>query len=328
MENNGNACAVTNNCPMMQWCPIFMGDSTADDINLLDTKQNGGRVKNVYDVQDKDEQRRLAIQLGLTRESDVRNLKMLTEGKDKIAVMDIGCNNGKWLRDRLSRIGKVCNAVVGVELNAEMKDSAAEVFPEMVFVNADAEKDTFSEILYKTIPAEQKFDVIVLSMVLLHTQEMKKVLRNVYKFLKDDGYLYIRDMDDGLALSYPDSEGIVKRMLSISHNVRYTGNRHSGREIYTALKQTGYSYIRQLGDVVDVTTKPEGLDDYEYREYLYTTNFQYIKGDLELAYRDDSTKYANDLKWFNKAYEDLHEKFHNTDYYYKMGTIVYCARKK
>jgi ubiquinone/menaquinone biosynthesis C-methylase UbiE len=309
-----------------EWCQLFMCDE-----NITEAETNvhieKNRVKNVYDVQDTDEQRRLAVQMSVTRQIDVKNLKEISKTKHGVInVLDIGCNNGSWLRDRLIHANIRCCAV-GVDIDQGMQTVAKEIFPEMKYVCADAESTTFVEDLYKEIPQTEQFDIVILSMVLLHMQNVEQVLRNIKRILKVDGTVYIRDMDDTLTLSYPDSEGLVRSMLEISDRVPYTGNRHSGCEIYTKLKRVGFTKVQVLNDIVDVTTIPKDLEEYDYREALFTINFQYVKGDLNIAYTKDKGTYAKDQRWMLENYEELHDKFHEIDYYYRMGLTTYIVQK-
>lgn len=308
---------------MPEWCNLFTGNPDSTIEHNADIPE---RIKNTYNVLDTEERARLRTQLGLTRQSDVKTLLEITKNLDEVNVLDIGCNDAAWIRDRISHLKKPCR-VVGVEIDADMSEISHVTFPEMLAVCADAEQDDFVNVLHEKVPQDVKFDVITLSMILLHAKNAGKILRNVQALLKQDGYLYIRDMDDGLTVSSPDSDGIVKRMLEISDRVPYTGCRHNGAELYTMLKRCGYTRIKAIPDCVDVTIKIPGVTEYDVREHLFVTNFNYVKGDTDLAYVADPQKYSEDCDYVHSNYEKLHQKFHETDYYYRMGTVVFTAQK-
>lgn len=309
---------------MPEWCNLFKGTSENVDEDIL-TDDVSERIKNTYNVLDTEERARLRTQLGLTRQADVKTLKELTQGLTEVNVLDIGCNDAAWIRDRVKHLNKPCR-VVGVEIDPAMSNISNVTFPEMLAICADAESDDFVNVLHKKVPDDVKFDVITLSMILLHAKDAGKILRNMRTLLKPDGYLYIRDMNDGLTVSSPDPEGIVKRMLEISERVPFTGCRHNGAEIYTMLKQCGYTRIKSVPDSVDVTLELPNVSEYDLREFLFVTNFRYVKGDTDLAYVADPTNFSEDCEYVHSNFEKLHHKFHETDYYYKMGTVVFTAQ--
>ena len=309
-------CSAKQMCPEMEWCPLFKRTLETEEV----------RSKNAYDVTEDVERRRLAFQMEMTREIDVRVLKsILSNTKGVQYILDIGCNDGSWLLDRLTNIGKECYAV-GVDINEEIISRANENFPEMLTVCSDCEKEDFVEQIYKKIPYGTQFDVVVLSMVLLHVKEPMQVLRNVRKLLKTDGVVYIRDMDDGLSVAYPDKDGVFARVRRICNDVKYTGYRTNGREIYGLLQRTGYKDIKNIGINVDVTMSTP--DDYKFREDIFTINFGFIPGDLALALQDDPLKYKEDYLWLkNTGYEALNGMFHTAEFYYRMGLMGFTARK-
>lgn len=309
---------------MPEWCNLFKGTSENDDEDII-TADMSERIKNTYNVLDTEERVRLRTQLSLTRQADVKILKELTQDLDEVNVLDIGCNDAAWIRDRVKHLNKPCR-VVGVEIDQAMSNIANETFPELLVICADAEGDDFISVLHEKVPNDVKFDVITLSMILLHAKDAGKILRNMRTLLKQNGYLYIRDMNDDLTVSSPDPEGIVKRMLEISERVPFTGCRHNGAEIYTKLKQCGYTRIKSIPDIVDVTLKLPDVSEYDLREFLFETNFRYVKGDTDLAYVSDPSNFSIDCEYVHKNFEKLHQKFHETDYYYKMGTAVFTAQ--
>ena len=162
----------------------------------------------------------------------------------------------------------------------------------------------------------------VVSMILLHVKNPFKVLKNARTLLKDDGSLYIRDMDDGLTVAYPDDKNLVERTLDISHRVPYTGFRHCGRQIYSYLKKCGFKKIEIGKEIIDTIDM-----DYDERNMLFTINFGYIRGDLELAYKDNPEEFEYDYIWFQKAYDEIEELFQTEEFYYRMGTITFLAKK-
>lgn len=310
-------CAEMCVCPEFEWCPLFKRTQGTEE----------KRSKNTYDVIEDTERRRLEFQMQLTRDIDVRVMKPIIENVNGIChILDVGCNDGSWLLDRLTTIGSTCYAV-GVDINTEIITMAKQNFPEMLALCADCEKEDFAEVMYTKMPHGTQFDLIVLSMVLLHVKEPAAVLRNVRKLLKPGGVLYIRDMDDGLSVAYPDTDNVFSRVRKICADVRYTGYRTNGRELYGLLQRTGYKSIQNVGINVDVTMSTP--DDYKFRENLFTINFGFLPGDLELAFKDEPTRYKDDYLWLkHTGYTQLNAMFHIAEFYYRMGLIGFTAVKQ
>jgi len=74
---------------------------------ILKEVTQADRVKNTYDVVDRKEKRRLAVQKNLTRPQDIKVLQTLIPDLDDKNILDIGCNNGDYIIDRLTAVGEL-----------------------------------------------------------------------------------------------------------------------------------------------------------------------------------------------------------------------------
>lgn len=314
-----------NDLNEMDWCPLFKTLVNCPVSETAKKTKDLLRTKNAYDVNEEIERRRLAFQANLTRniDIDVLNKVKKEKGQSTLNIMDIGCNDGSWLYDRLQHVQLHCRAV-GVDINEDILKNVKNTFPSLLTICADCESEQFIETVYKKVPATEKFDIVIISMLLLHVKSPLSVLRNVRKLLKSDGILYIRDMDDGLSIAYPDTDGVYERIKRICNDVKYTGYRQSGREIYGMLQQAGFKNIKSVDFVVDVTQSTP--DDYDFRENLFNINFGFLPGDLKLAYADDVETYRDDLNWLEQyGYGKLNEMFHTAEFYFRMGLIGFTA---
>lgn len=289
----------------------MIGAGAENDLNARNT--------NPYDVQDVDEKDRLAFQRNLTREEDVAILHRLLDDLNRpIAVMEFGCNNAEYLCDRLENLGLPLENVYGVDIDEAIIREAQEKFPECNFIQANIEDDDFVSNMLNYM--KTKPDVIILSMILLHIQNPCIILEKAHQLLAEGGKVFIRDMDDGLSVAFPD-EGIYDRVLDISNRSKYTGNRHNGREILYSLKKTGFKNIKCEKVIVDTT----GLTR-EERRLLCFVNFGYIRGDVALAAKDDPENFEVDNQWYNQvAFPTLLSLFDREDFYYRMGIILFTA---
>lgn len=307
---------------MIEWANIFLTDEeiAKKELNSIE------RIKNTYDVLDIKERERLSLQKTLTAPLDYEVLTEVFKDKHKQAVLDIGCNDGGLLINRLSVAKADVKYVLGVDVDPDIvvKASGRVKNPIVEFKALDCEALTFYDDIKALLfnRGLAGFDVITVSMVLLHLKDTLRLLRALYKLLLPNGTLFIRDMDDGLSIAYPDEENIVAKMLEISHKVPYTGYRHSGREIYSNLQKVGFTDIKIHPEEISTV----GMDT-AMREVLFRTNFQYIGGDLVLATHDDTNKYMPDSIWYNAAMPKLEQMFYNPEFYYRMGTMVFTAVK-
>ncbi len=294
--------------------------------NIQNNTTEVERTSNKYDVMDKKEKRRIAFQRRITRKHDVKSISSVIEKKESVAILDIGCNDGSLILDRVDGMTNI-SAIVGVDSNEEMISNNINRCDKnnVFYICSDCEKDDFLDDIQDLMKEKkiEKFDLIVLSMILLHVKNPFKLLKNARALLKADGSLYIRDMDDGLTVAFPDDKNLVSRALDISNRVPYTGYRHCGRQVYSILKKCGFREVEIVEEIIDTVNM-----NFDERNMLFVTNFSYIKGDLELAYKESPEEFEDDYIWFQSAYDELEELFQLEGFYYRMGSIVFLAKKE
>lgn len=287
------------------------------------------RTQNTYFVyEDKKERRRLKIQQELMRDFDAAPYNKIKSGYDKLKILDLGSSTGDFIMDRLGNSGNV-EKLIGLEYDEKSVQVANEnygVENKIAFYKLNLEDEDFVSEL-EDIAEEQgvdKFNVINISMVLLHIKSPYKLLKNVRKFLSDDGTVIIKDIDDGLNLAYPDEKGEFARVIGICKKNETSGFRESGRQIYTLLNRAGYKKVK---------LEKQGMStvgmDYETRSALFDTYFSFVLGDLKIMkerYPEDK-RVATDYDWYSKTYDDLEEKFQDEAFFFSLGFMIYTAQK-
>ena len=159
--------------------------------------------------------------------------------------------------------------------------------------------------------------------MLLHLKKPGNLIRRIKKFLKKDGYIFIRDVDDQQIVSYPDPNNIVKYFKDIDASLAHTGYRFMGRELYTHLKQAEYRDIEIIGE--DISTIGR---EFEERKELMNMNFSYIRENVEdMISSDKKSKYDGFLKWVDDHYDDLESLFADSTYYFKVGLVAIIAKR-
>ena len=161
-------------------------------------------------------------------------------------------------------------------------------------------------------------------MLLLHLKNPFKLLKILRNYLSIDGVLFIKDIDDGLNIAYPDEKNDFKRVIDMCNTLDTSGHRHCGREIYTSLKRTGYQ---------NVTLKKNGLNsiemDFEEREALFDTYFSFILEDAEIMTKrhPDNINAKKNYEWLKDNYEDLEQRFLDSNFYFNLGFMIFTANK-
>ena len=288
------------------------------------------RIENKYFVfEDEKEKKRLKIQQNLMKRFDKHTYQKVIDSYDELFILDIGCNNGDFVMDRIGKNEKV-KLLVGLEYDAESVILANEKYGvagriEFYKQNVEAEdlEDNLTDILDKL--HVEKFNVINISMVLLHLKNPYRLLKSLRRFLQKGGMVVIKDIDDGYNIAYPDENGDFARVIEICSRNETSGYRHSGRQVYTLLRHAGYA---------DVCLEQSGLStigmDYDEREALFDTYFSFILEDLKIMME----RYPNDKEfelnydWYSKIYEDLEERFQDEAFYFNLGFVLYTAKKR
>ena len=296
-------------------------------------KPTGERIENIYYTQlyseDNKEKRRLKTQQNLLKEFDASTYKKVIESYDDLYVLDIGSNNGDFIMDRMGKSDKI-RLLVGLEVDSASVEQANKKYGvegKIAFYTQNIEDSSLQDKIEDILDSfgVERFNVINISMVLLHLKTPYRLLKALRGFLAKGGIIIIKDIDDGLNLAYPDEDGSFERVIGICAKNETSGYRYSGRQIYTLLKHAGY---------VDVRLEKMGLNtmgmDYDERSAFFDTYFSFIIEDLKFM----AEKYPNDKKikedyeWYSKNYETMEERFQSDDFFFNLGFVMYTAKKK
>ena len=284
------------------------------------------RIENKYDTVRFKAQERLSVQQKILKPYNDKIFERLLDKKINIEVLDVGSNNGNTIMNSVVPNYDVKH-IIGLEYNEKMYQESLKYVGNTPYkpYQMDVEAEDFVDRL-KAICEENNiegFDVIFISFVLLHLKKPGALIRKIRKFLKKDGYLFIRDVDDLQIVSYPDPNKIVKTFKDIDAKLAHTGFRHMGRELYYHLKQAEYKDIEIIGE--DISTIGR---DYDERMELMDMNFSYIKENIEdMIVPDKPSKFDGYLSWANDHYDDLENLFADSTYYFKVGLVAIIAKR-
>jgi SAM-dependent methyltransferase len=284
----------------------------------------------MYDVNDKKEKQRLDFQKNLTRNEDLKVLEPIFKNKKGINILDVGCNNGNLIVDRIESFDFDINInkLIGIDVSKDMVDEANGLnsSDSYYFHLMDVEKISFEEDIKKLMDDNQVvgFDLVYVSMLLLHLAKPYNVLKKLRKIMNKGATIFIRDMDDTLSMIYPDRDNLFERAMKISNDIEMAGFRNFGRQIPTLLKKAGFN---------NILLHPESINSldmsHDDKEALFNTNFSFIIIDLPLLMKryPDERKYREYYDWMKNAYEEMEESFQSEDFFYQMGTVVFTAKK-
>lgn len=284
------------------------------------------KIENKYDTTRFKAQERLSVQQQIMKPYNDKIFDCLLQGKNNIEVLDVGSNNGNTIM--LSSVPKHdVKHIIGLECNEKMYVASQKyvgVSPYRPY-QVDVEAEEFTNQLKDICVANniEGFDLIFVSFLLLHLKKPGILIRRLKKFLKPDGHIFIRDVDDLQIVSYPDPSHIVKTFKDIDAKLAHTGYRRMGRELYTHLKQSEYRNIEIIGE--DVSTIGR---DYDERMDLMDMNFSYIKENIvDMITPGKPSKFDGYLTWVEDHYDDLEALFADSTYYFKVGLIAIIATR-
>ena len=168
------------------------------------------------------------------------------------------------------------------------------------------------------------FDIFFSSLVIHHLKNPNKFLRRIRRYLSDNGYIILRGSDDGSVLTYGD-DGLIAKILELHHGTDGISDRFNGRKIYSQLVSSGYTDVRMMNYVKDISSL-----DMDERYDVFIERFSYRRNYLKLVSDDDAYNFdkRNNLEMMDIALEKLENKFSEQSFWYCETDFVGIARKK
>ncbi len=276
--------------------------------------------------QDKKEIERLKSQCNLFLEYETPVIDDVLKSKGgKVSVLDVGCNEGDKTVSLFS--ADSVEKVIGLEYNKDLAEKAQSKFGDdrFSFYSLDVESDDFLSRIGDIMKREnvEAFDVIYLSVVLLHLKDPDALLLKLKPLLKDDGTLVIVEGDDSSSFLVPDEEGLLKGFLEILNKDKYSGNRTLGKTIEKRLVKSGYIIALPVNAIA------AGLGEREKKKVIYTVFFSYLKEDVAILLKEekDNEEYKAWAKWLRENSSKLEKIIKSDDSYINMGMKILVCHK-
>ena len=283
------------------------------------------RKQSTYTVQDI-EDRRLRLQNGILKSFDDDVYQGVLGATDMPRILDVGCGVGDML---ISKIGnRPISAYLGIDRSERQIAQAKEKHEKTGhhFLVCDIEGDGFLQALQQKMEEAgiSAFDVINISMVLLHLVNPTALLKALRPLLSENGILIVRDIDDGINFAAPDPHNAFERIYKICENDEQSGNRRTGRQVFVCLSQAGYR---------DIRLEKQGLSSVgmtrEEKEVLFNMYFPFTLDNAKIMMEKYpwNKDYQKDYLWYAEHFEELKERFLKEDFIFSLGFMTYTARK-
>ncbi len=278
-----------------------------------------------FSVDNPTEIKRLNYQQQLLLQFDMDVYNKYLQGKSGLKVLDIGCSNGKALMARLGDRPEI-DTIIGVEFDENSVNKAIETYSsdKVKFYKVDLEADDFEERMDEIMAENdiEKFDWINVLAVVSHLKSPYKVFKALKKMTKRGGVFFVRNIDDGINLAYPDKENRFKRAFGILSKCDTVGYRYSGRELFSIFTTLNFSKI---------TLEKFGLNninmDYDNKTAFFDVIFGFIKNGLKNAVKNhpNDEELKVEQAWFLDEYDEMEEQFLANETFVNFGFLTYVA---
>ncbi|MFI3312576.1 MAG: class I SAM-dependent methyltransferase [Eubacteriales bacterium] len=276
---------------------------------------------------------RLAIQNRLFKAVEGPVYERVLAEHSQGRILDVGSNNGCKSADRFApRDDITVTRVVGLEYHQDLAQVAQAQFGNEIFsfYGCDVEDAQFPSRLAEIMQEAgvEAFDVIHLSLVLLHLKNPKALLRTLRTVLAPGGQLMVIETNDSRSMIVPDPENLCAGFVEVLAQNPFAGNRALGGELLGILEQCGYVDVEVQNEEI-VSQERAGYAQQTMKRDLYDTYVSYLKEDAELAKQKEHMAQAPWVAWVDAHFHQLKALVLAEDTMVTMGLrIVNCHSDK
>ena len=333
----------------IQYIPAFSMDivSTAKEIIKKITIQNDETNKNVvtttnapetikgdeevrlanryYDVDDKYEKRRLIVEGEVLYRFEKKVFDDLVDDKEKMNGLIACCMAPKPIMNKLNLskfnklLGLCYNEKAVFEANYDYRNDTT------CFFNLDCEDPDFEEKLKELMDKMgiNKFDYVDITMGFLDWKNPFKVIKTLSKFMNHDCRVFVRDVDDGVVMCYPDEGKLFKHFKTLYPLDPISGYRKSGRRIYSYFKKLKAKEINLVHSGIDMSDMNE-----EEKEKMFFAWFGFIPNDFKISVNEhpEIQEYKDAVKWCEENYDELEEAFMDDSFFFNSGYFIFAIK--
>lgn len=277
-----------------------------------------------------DERSRLALQAKVESKHDSDYLSSIMQDKNETYnVLDVGCSVGALTFDVFSDYTN--SRVLGVDKFQSCVDEFNNNRPSnhfkakcINFENADWDKQLR---IFMDEQGVASFDLVYCSLSLHHMSDSLSVIKKLWSFISDKGFIYIRTCDDSLKIAYPNGE-IIYDVIKKTATLPNVSDRFHGRKMYSYLYKAKFINIRIESFLIDTGNK-----DIDERYALFYSAFawrkNYFKNRLANAKNENEMQKAmHDYNSIMHQLDEIEELFTTPSFYFGYYTTIAIGQKK
>lgn len=246
----------------------------------------------------------------------------LLSDDNQITFLDVGCNTAEQAKMFLDNKPNI--KYVGIDRENAALEKATQILSEGRFYQYDCEAESFSDKLF-AIETELNidgFDVINVSMLLLHLKNPAILIDVLADHLSENGKLIVLDIDDGFNIAYPDPDKMFEKAIQLCYKTEYSGFRHSGRAINKFLNDS---------DLRDIKLHKVGLSNIgmcrKEKDAFFEIYFWFILDDLKKMSEEKPQDLfvKSDYEWLKNNYHKMKHAFKNSEFFFNLGFVIFSA---
>ena len=171
----------------------------------------------------------------------------------------------------------------------------------------------------------EAFDLIHISLVLLHLRDPGQVLRQLKQFLTPDGRLLIIEANDAENRLSSRDEHLFREFMDILRKDPFSGNRELIHTVPKLLEEQGYT-----GIVLENAVMGAKGHEKVKKEEMFDTFFSYLPEDVTLLREQEPENplYQQWEAWVSQHYEALYHQIISEGAEITLGLSIYTARKE
>jgi len=200
------------------------------------------------------------------------------------------------------------------------------VYKRQTFYQCDVEQPDFAQNLRGWMKENQivAFDLIHISLVLLHLRNPGLLLGTLKEFLTPDGQVIIIEANDTVNHLIPDPNGLFQKFMEILMRDPFSGDRHFVNTIPKLLEEQGYTRI-----VLENETMGAAGHEDEKKKAIFDTFFSYLPEDVALLREQepDNPLYLQWETWLEQSYAALRRTVLTSSSAITLGLSIYTAAK-
>ena len=239
-------------------------------------------------------------------------------GKDMM-ILDIGCSDGyktvkEFDRDNVRKVLALDSAPEAV--SKAKANCGSEKF---CFEMGNVEDQDFECRLADLMKKHdiEAFDIVHLSLVVLHLKDPVRVLSILKKYIGKGGRIVIVEADDDKAALSPD-DYYLRKYNSLLKIDPYMGNRECANNMYIWLNQAGYHNIKDSYAFVQ-------SGDMETKKVMFDIYFSSLPVDFEDLCIDDpgNVEYRMARQWLDDNIDDIYEYLLHEATVFSFGVSIF-----